>query len=126
MRTAQCTQVSSCSVSLCGGYCGLGGSKCVVWHGYHGDRSYKGLRGLWGPTRHTAPRHSGVPARNCKVWYSRVQSIPSTTAYSVAPKLGQTTAFAASMVMTTPSRKGLDGEGFPKELSGRQNQRTLI
>ena len=32
MSTAQCTQVSSCSVSLCGGYCGLGGSKCV-WYG---------------------------------------------------------------------------------------------
>lgn len=82
--------------------------------------------GAYGDRHDTLPPGIQVYQQGKEVWYSRVQSIPSTTAYSVAPKLGQTTAFAASMVMTTPSREGLDGEGFPKELSGRQNQRTLI
>ena len=112
-------------MSLYGGYCGLGGSKCV-WYGtvITATGHIRGC-GAYGDRHDTLPPGIQVYQQGTAKYVSRVQSIPST-AYSVAPKLGQTTAFAASMVMTTPSREGLDGEGFPKELSGRQNQRTLI
>ena len=46
----------------------------MVWHGYHGDRSYKGLP-AYGDQHGTAPRHSDVPprhARVCTLWYTTV------------------------------------------------------
>ena len=117
-------------MSLYGGYCGLGGSKCV-WYGtvITATGHIRGC-GAYGDRHDTLPpgiqvyQYQQGTAKYGTVGYKAYQA--PRTAYSVAPKLGQTTAFAASMVMTTPSREGLDGEGFPKELSGRQNQRTLI
>ena len=38
----------------------------TVWHGYHGDRSYKGLP-AYGDQHGTAPRHSDVPPRHARV-----------------------------------------------------------
>ena len=96
----------------------------VVRHGYQGDRSYKGLP-AYGDQHGTAPRHSGVPlkhtrvhtgtpprhskvhpgtpSRHCKVHFQSMATYSSTT------KLRQPTAFATSMVMTTPAREGLRG-----------------
>ena len=90
----------------------------VVWHGYHGDRSYKGLP-AYGDQHGTAPRHSGVTVL-C-IAYRAVHS-QSMTTYPANAKLRQATAFAASMALT---REGLV-EGFPKVLSRAQNHSTLI
>ena len=101
--------------------------RCGVWHGYHGDRSYKGLP-AYGDQHGTAPSHSGVPVKHTRLhsgtgtpprhskvhpgtptWHSKLR-FQSMATYSSTTKLRHPTAFATSMVMTSPAREGLRGK----------------
>ena len=122
--------------------CSVNVSARAVWHGYHGDRSYKGLP-AYGDQHGTAPRqssvqarhtkvhrcslpgqskvHSGTPPRNSKTQF---QSMTSRILFHYQTKAAN--CFCCFYGDDNPCQEGFKGRGFPKELSWRQNHLALI